>query len=131
MSTCPNIHDKRGFAAVYAMLVTALLSALLVVGWMMALSLSKNLVETTLFREAHIVASSTLREFMAGAQPTTHEGTFSNGYSYRVVITNEHSLTAGLDRLNCTVLWETEAPLPANAITATNALSLTAARLSP
>ena len=126
-----HFSDKKGYAVVYSMFVTAMLAVLLLVGWMMGQGLSKNSVETLLFREAHVVATSCLREFMAGAGSATHEGAFTNGYNYRVVITTQHSPSAGLERMECTVLWETEAPLPENAVTASHTLSLSATRLSP
>lgn len=131
MNATTPLQSPRGFAAVYAMLVTALLSGMLVMGWMMAIALSKTSTEAKLGREAHVAASSCLREFMSGGEPVTHGGTFTNGFFYRVVIAYQQSPSAGLERVVCTVLWETEAPLPADAVTAAHTLSLAASRLSP
>ena len=113
------------------MLVTAALTSLLLVGWMMAAGLAQTSMDTRLFREANIIAAADLREFQSGGMPQTRGGTFTNGFSYRVVINSEQSSFAGLARLNCSVLWETTAPLATNAATATNTLSLVAVRLSP
>lgn len=131
MTKRPDITSRRGFAVVYSIFVAAMLAVMLLVGWMMGQGLSKNGLETLLFREANIVASSSLREFMAGANPATRAGSFTNGFAYRVVITSQRSPIAGLERMECTVLWETEAPLPEDAVTASNTLTLRATRLSP
>lgn len=118
-------------AAAYALIISGLLAGLIVLGWQTASGLSRASTHAQLYREAHIIGAGAAKEFLSGANPATQQGVFSNGYSYRVVITNERSPSAGLERLVAEVLWETDRPLPANATTASHTVTLVAARLAP
>lgn len=122
---------NRGSSAVYAMIVSALLTAVIVFGWVAGSGLYATSTETRMDREALFVVAGLIGDFQAGDNPVSFNGGFSNGYDFSAVVIKERSPSARLERVVCTLYWETNKPMPADINTASHSLSLVASRLAP
>jgi len=124
-------RDRRaGFALLQALITSSLLALVIALGYCSAAAMWRATVSTQAQREAHLVAMQTLQRFSAGLPVGATNGQFSNGFAYALETDTATAPDAALQRLRCTIRWETEREMPADPTQASHSLTLSTVRFS-